>query len=261
MKLQPLFVFASIRFLLLAEPTSTLAQALPEETAPVSTSSFNTAQNPVNQVLFRPSRTGRQPATRGAGSRNDRLCPQDALTNSDDATSELPALTALVPDNQEGLTRAERPTIWVYLPETSARQMVLSVREEGFQPHSQRFLAITGEPGIVGIPLAEDAPPLEVGKVYQWAVVLICGDRPNPNDPFVSGWVQRVEPANGVNAPQDALERAVWYGEQGIWYDALTALAEARRSQPTDPALAEIWTNFLTQPSVGLEAIANEPLL
>ncbi|NJO50136.1 MAG: DUF928 domain-containing protein [Leptolyngbyaceae cyanobacterium RM2_2_4] len=135
--------------------------------------------------------------------------------------------------------------------------MVLSIREEGSQPHSQQFLPITGS-GIVGIPLEESALPLEVDQSYQWAVVLVCGDRPSPNDPVVTAWVRRV--AAPGESPQDALERAVWYGEQGVWYDALTALVEVRRSQPTDPVFTEIWVNFLMQPSVGLGAIANEPL-
>jgi hypothetical protein len=259
----------AVSFLLLTESAPTLAQSAPEETAPIPTRNFDEAQNPITQVLFKPSGTGQPPKTRGAGSRNDRLCPQDAPTNPGDSAATPLALTALVPSNQEGLTWAERPTVWVYLPETSARRMVLSVREEGSRSHSQRFLPITGESGIVGIPLDENAPPLEVDKSYQWAVVLVCGDRPSPNDPFVTAWVRRVVPSGKMNNPQNALERAVWYGEQGIWHDALTALAEARRSalrssaslsQPVDPALAKIWADFLTQPSVGLGAIANEPL-
>ncbi len=112
----------------------------------------------------------------------------------------------------------------------------------------------------MGIPLDENAPPLEVDKLYQWAVVLVCGDRPSPNDPSVTAWVRRVVPSGRMNNLQEALERAAWYGEQGMWYNALTALAEARRSQPVDPAFTKIWANFLTQPSVGLGAIANEPL-
>ncbi|MBD1893197.1 DUF928 domain-containing protein [Coleofasciculus sp. FACHB-129] len=269
MNLQPLFVFMSVSLLLLTKPASTLAQSAPEETPPIPAHDSDEAQNPITQVLFKPSGTGPPPNTRGAGSRNDRHCPQDAPTNPGSSATEPLALTALVPNNQEGLTWVEHPTVWVYLPETSARQMVLSVREENSQPHSQRFLPITGESGIVGIPLDENVPPLETDKSYQWAVVLVCGDRPSPNDPFVTAWVRRVVPSGKMNNPQKALERAAWYGEQGLWYDALTALAEARRSakrccaslsQLVDPAFTKIWADFLTQPSVGLGAFANEPL-
>lgn len=37
-------------------------------------------------------------------------------------------------------------------------------------------------------------------------------------------------------------------------------LAEAKRSQPNDPILAKAWTSFLTQLTVGLNAIAPESL-
>jgi hypothetical protein len=259
MNFQPLFVFVIVSFLSLAESAPTLVQSAPEETAPISIRASNEVLSLNKQVFFRPSGQGRPPITRGAGSRNDRLCPQDATTNPDRSIAAPLSLTALVPDNQEGLTWSERPTVWVYLPETSARQMVLSIRTEGSQPHSQRFLPITGEPGIVGIPLDETAPPLDLETAYQWAVVLICGDRPSPNDPVVTAWVRRVD-ADQTNLPQDPLERAAWYGERGIWYDALTTLAEARRSQPANSAITEAWINFLTQPTVGLETIANEPV-
>lgn len=258
MSLRSLFLLLPV-VLLHIHVSSVSAQNSIAEVAPVPTQHSVEGSNPVSQVLFKPAGGGKPPTTRGAGSRNDRLCPQDAALNPDNLASRPQPLTALVPSEQFGLTWAERPTVWVYLPKTSARQIVLSVRA-GRQPFAQRFLPITGERGIVGIALLENSPPLEVGKSYQWAVVLVCGDRPSPNDPFVTGWVQRATPGQTFNQQQSALERAARYGEQGIWYDTLTILAEARRSQPNNSELTKIWTNFLAQPSVGLGAIGEEPL-
>lgn len=258
MNLQLLVLVISVS-LLLPTTASTLAQST-AGTTPILNHTFDIVRIPVIQVLFKPSGTGNPPPTRGAGSRNDRACPQDSSDNPSDSSAQSQALMALVPGNQVGITWAERPTVWVYVPETSARQMVLSVKAEGGQQHSQRFILITGEAGIVGVQFDQNSPSLEVGKTYQWVVVLVCGDRPSPNDPFVTAWIQRVAPAQVPNNQQSAVERAAWYGKQGAWYDALTALAEMRRSQPEDPALAKIWADFLSQPSVGLEAIANEPV-
>lgn len=258
MNVQPLYL--SISFLLTTGTAfSSVAHSATQKVAQGLTQNSNTVTNASIQVLFKPSGGGKPPTTRGAGSRNDRLCPQDIALNPDALSSKPQPLTALVPSNQLGLTWAERPTIWVYLPKTSARQIVLSIKAAGSQ-HSQRFLPITGAAGIVGIPVAETAPPLEVGKSYQWAVVLICGDRPSPNDPFVTAWVQRVLPDTVWSDRQSALERAARYGERGIWYDALTTLAAVRRSQPNNAAFTKIWTNFLAQPSVGLGAISEAPL-
>lgn len=252
MSLQPLFMLMST-FLLSTPAIAPSAPVFAQGSVQVPRHNATEDHSPISQVLFKPSGGGKPPTTRGAGSRSDRRCPQDITTQSI-------SLTALVPPNQSGLTWVEHPTVWVYLPKTSARQIVLSVKAEGAQQHSQRFLSITGEPAILGIPFDHNAPPLEVGKSYQWAVVLVCGDRPSPNDPFVTAWVQRVIPSKPFSEQPSALDRVVQYGAQGVWYDALTTLAEMRRSRPTDPTLAKLWTDFLTQPSVGLGAIAKEPL-
>ncbi|WP_199295853.1 DUF928 domain-containing protein [Trichocoleus sp. FACHB-591] len=260
MHLQALSVLMSVSLFLLTGVQSASAQASTQGAFPVSTPNSESSRKVIPQVLFKPSGTGNPPPTRGAGSRNDRACLQDSSENLSDLSARPQPLTALVPGNQVGLTWAERPTFWVYLPETSARQMVLSVKGESTGQHSQRFLPITGEAGIVGIQFDQNAAPLKVGKSYQWAVVLVCGDRPSPNDPFVTAWIQRVAPAQASNNQQSAVERAAWYGEKGAWYDALTVLAEVWRSQPNDSTLAKIWADFLAQPSVGLGAIANEPV-
>jgi hypothetical protein len=258
MNFPPLFMPLYVGLLWLAATTPLLAQPSITATPPTA----HQSRSPIAPVLFKPS-GGPPPTTRGAGSRNDRSCAPDAPANPSRATAQ--PLTALVPPHQTSLTWAERPTFWVYLPQTSARQIVLSVQAKGAGQHSQRFLPITGAAGIVGIPIAATAPPLEVGKAYQWAIVLVCGDRPSPNDPVVTAWVQRANPAPRPQPPLNhqptALEQAVGYAEQGIWYDALTTLAAARQSQPDNPAVTKIWAEFLAQPSVGLGAIAKEPVL
>lgn len=253
--LQPLSILMSISalVLLLANANSTFSQTVGEDTNQVPQPYIAEDLHPEPKVLFKPTGTGEPPTTRGAGSRNDRACSQDNIT-------QPLTLTALVPSDNFGLTWSERPTLWVYLPKTSARQIVLSIREDNSRSHSQRFLSITGEAGILGIQLDQNAPVLAVGKSYQWAVVLVCGDRPSPNDPFVTAWIQRVVPGAVFSQQQSTVERAARYGEQGVWYDALSALVEARRSHPNDSTLTKIWTDFLAQPNVGLEAIANEPL-
>ncbi|KAM3113945.1 DUF928 domain-containing protein [Phormidesmis sp. 146-33] len=214
--------------------------------------------NGLNAPIFfkPPPQEGTPGTTRGAGSRDDRRCSQDSPLSTQ--TTEKSSLTALVPGDHYGLTWLARPTFWVYVPQTSARQIVLSIKQ-GNQHHSQRFVSITGQPGVIGIQAAEDAPTLEVGKTYQWAIVLVCGDRPSPNDPVVSAWVRREQPTKQLSL-QTTLQQAAQYGKQGIWYDALTTLAEAKRSQPNNADLDKTWASFLTQPTVGLEAIATEPL-
>ncbi len=206
------------------------------------------------KVLFKPPPKDKKPErTEGAGSRHGGQCPQDVTLS----TTETPSLMALVPKTNTGLILAERPTFWVYLPKTSARQLVLSIREEGTTHHSQTFVPITGGSGIISLQPNHDSPPLEVGKSYQWAVVLVCGERPSPNSPVIASWVRRV--ALPQPQPQGkALEQAAWHASRGIWYDALEFLAQAQRAQPDNNELLRIWTEFLK--SQGLGAITTEPL-
>jgi hypothetical protein len=101
-----------------------------------------------------------------------------------------------------------------------------------------------------------------VGKNYQWAVLLVCGEKLGPNDPAVSSWVRRIDiPANLKNQsfPQTVLQKASWYGEQGIWYDMLFAIAQAKDSQPDKPNIKSIWSDLMT--STGFEAIATRPII
>jgi hypothetical protein len=113
---------------------------------------------------------------------------------------------------------------------------------------------------IIGVQLPETLPPLESGKNYQWAIVLVCGSAPRPSDPVVTAWIRR-EPGTLPNANSlNPVEQANWYSQHGIWYDALTALAQSRQSSPEDVRLTRLWINFLSQPQVNMEAIANAPL-
>lgn len=251
-----------VTWLLLAGVESGSARPAVQESAQSSNQSLERSNSLNAPILFSPPpQDGTPSTTRGAGSRDDRRCSQDSLLFTNQTTEKL-SLTALVPSNHYGLTRSARPTFWVYVPQTSARQVVLSIKQ-GNQFHSQRFVPITGQPGVIGIQALENSPPLEVGKTYQWAIVLMCGDRPSPNDPVVSAWVRREQStgqSTGQLSSQIALQQAARYGKQGIWYDALTTLADFKRSQPNNADLDKTWKNFLTQPTVGLGAIATEPL-
>ncbi|PSF39002.1 hypothetical protein C7H19_02820 [Aphanothece hegewaldii CCALA 016] len=213
----------------------------------------------ITHISFKPPPDESQPdQTIPAGSRQPSRCGQD-ITGVSTANSYY--LMALVPSSNYGLTIAERPTFFIALPKTSAKQVVLSIKEEGKQHHSQTLLSIKDSPGIISIQPSEKSPPLAVGKKYQWSVVLVCGTKPGPNDPAIMSWVRRVDlPQTAPSGLQkeNALAQALWYGEQGLWYDTLNALVKAKRSQPESQVMSDIWTNFLT--SVGLSDISSQSL-
>lgn len=215
--------------------------------------------NSVNTtVLFQPPPEESQPEeTEGAASRQDKVCSQDLMASQ--TKRDSPKLTAIVPKRNYGLTVAEYPTFWVYLPQTSARQAILSIKAEGASPHWQQTIELAGESGTIRIKLSDVAPALETGKNYQWAVTLVCGSSPHPNDPVVVAWIRRVAKSELVDSQPAAnkLELAQMYARQGIWYDTLDILFAARKSSLAN--WQKVWVTYLQ--SGGLVKIADEPIL
>ncbi len=210
-------------------------------------------------ILFQPPPESEQPeTTESAASRKNGHCFQDLLKES---LNDSPKLMPIVPNSNFALTISDRPSFWVYLPQTSAKKVILSIKEAGVNPHWQQSVSLTGEVGMISIPLSDDAPALEIGKNYQWAVILVCGNRPNPNDPVVASWIKRIDESQiskrrSINYSTE-LEKAADYAQQGIWYDALDILAAAKNSSVDN--WQDIWVKYLQ--SGGLEEIANEPII
>ncbi len=209
----------------------------------------------VFQVTFEPPGDGRPDNTAGGASRDSGQCFHDARGSQ-------PTITPLMPTTNRGLTVVERPTFFVYLPQTSAQKAFFTLKDKDESYYYQATLPMPETPGILSYKLPADAPALEIGKSYQWSFVTICGERLAVDDPRVEGQIQRIELNKEFSSHiknLSPLERAALYGADGIWYDTVATLAELRQAQPHDLTVAATWENLLK--SVGLETIATKPLL
>lgn len=217
-------------------------------------------------VLFQPPSGEKPPEdTEGGGSRDaSNSCDRGIADRRIESAGDRSTLTAIAPVDYDGLTTVSHPTLWVDLPD-SAQQAILLIKEGSdsnwhqLPTHSQQSINVEGKTGIVGIKLAQDAPPLKIGKNYQWIVTLVCSDRPNPNDPLVAAGIKRVDAQIKMNVPATLtqLARASLYAEKGIWYDALNILV-AEKSSLSD--WNNIWVEYLQ--SGGLtNDIAREPIV
>ncbi|HEY9613186.1 DUF928 domain-containing protein, partial [Allocoleopsis sp.] len=77
----------------------------------------------------------------------------------------------------------------------------------------------------------------------------------------VEGWVQRValNPSLNRDLEQTKLQQKfLRYSEVGVWYEAVTALAELRRQNPQDASLKQEWDKLMQL--IDLNAIAPEPI-
>ncbi|WP_370583754.1 DUF928 domain-containing protein [Oxynema sp. CENA135] len=198
---------------------------------------------------FDPPGDGEPKDTFGAGSRDGSRCEGDSA-----------AFRPVMSARNYGLTLSDRPQVFVYVPETTAREVVLLFRDEAQQEYHRVFLPIAARSQVVGFQLPADRGSLSVGKNYQWSLAVVCGETLQPDDPVFSGWVQRVERTETIArqlAGKSTLERAQWYAQQGYWYDTIATLAQAK-SELEPGEFDPIWQQFLN--SVGLGAIATERL-
>lgn len=185
--------------------------------------------------------------------------------------SQKTPITALVPGEEASnksflaSTTAEYPTFWVYIPEllpnVSYGEFVLQ-DEEGNDVW-RTTITLQGMAGAMAINLPPNPQyALKQNSKYNWYFKVYCGQAQNQRQyVYVDAWVQRVALTPGL---QQQLKTAspreyTAYVANNIWYDAVTNLAELRRTNPSDRLLAEDWTKLLT--SVGLKELAGAPIV
>lgn len=196
-----------------------------------------------------------------------------------DRNAPNPPLAALMPKNANvALTLAARPTFFFYIPQTSARKakFVLQVykgkenldanpdvNEDGYQSvYTDDNLTIPNGPGVISFTPKENAPQLEVGKNYRWVFQIQCGADNSGQTLTVEGSIWRTQLRPSVASQLQKVpprDRAKLYRQYKIWHEALTSLAELRRSNPNDAQLAAEWKNLFT--SAGLREFGELPLV
>jgi len=206
------------------------------------------------RVVFKPPGDRAPKTSAGGASRNDSTCGI--------ASNKPPGenVTPLLPESDIGLTLAEHPTIFIYVPETSAKTVFFSVQDANSNNIYQDYLKLPQKAGIVQVKLPISSPGLKADQKYKWSLAMICTPSLEPDSPFVSGWINRVSFANTLNNTQNlTLDSVIKLAASGLWYDTLSTLAELRRAQPNNQILTTSWQDLLN--SVGLNAIADEPVI
>jgi hypothetical protein len=161
--------------------------------------------------------------------------------------------TALIPENGKGLTTAEHPIFWFYIPDApeDINSIEFSVHDRDEKTTLYRTsLQLTKTPGVIGIPL----PPvpeysLKLNEIYHWRFTVICAQKETSKDPIIlelDGWVTRVQRNPNLES-------------QVIWYDELTNLAKRYLLKPQNPEVKKAWAELLK--SVGLEGLAQAALV
>jgi hypothetical protein len=178
------------------------------------------------------------------------------------AKNNLVELAKSTSESVWALTASDRPSFWFYVPYSlnSNYPIEFVVQDELNTTLYQNSLTLPQtEPGVMQVKLPNSLPPLEIGKRYHWYFLVYCDD----DDPvYVEGWVERVAVNSNLKMKLERAtpaEKAELYAANGIWYDALTNLAQLRQFYPHEIKLKADWESLLE--SVGLDAIASQPIL
>lgn len=186
-------------------------------------------------------------------------------------------LTALVPgeDNSSSpnsisksflaSTVAKYPTLWFYVPQlpTIARSAEFVLQNEAGDDVYRRPLTLPPKTGVISISLPQNSQySLETDKKYHWYFKIYCrGSQKTSEYFFVDGWVQRVAVTRELESQLKTAKPADYlaYAAHNIWYDALTNLADLRRTNSRNAMLDQDWTDLLK--AVGLQDLAKEPFV
>ena len=189
------------------------------------------------------------------------------------------ALTPLIPQpkgaqtaRKEVQTVSAHPTVWVYNPYTAptAKTIKFVLQTPAGEEIYNANLPIPTQPGIVSITVPEQKRALEIGKTYEWYYTVDCsndGDQPDTavDSAKIIPHIQRVaiDPAlqKQIAAAKTPIERSQAYAKAGIWYEALTILANELKQKPNDPALRKEWSKLLKYSTVNLGEFESQPFL
>jgi hypothetical protein len=193
---------------------------------------------------------------------------QQGATRGDECIPGKELLTALVPASGIGETIAEYPTVFWYMPKTSASAVEFVLRDaNGDEVYKAQYAleksakGVVSTPGIMSLslPTFANLSPLKIGEDYHWQLALICNPLDRSIEPYVEGSLKRVQPnpTLALRVQQATLQdRVALYADARLWYETLATLVELRRDRPNDNDIANAWEKLLK--SVGLDTFAKK---
>jgi hypothetical protein len=156
-----------------------------------------------------------------------------------------------------GQTTKSNPTLWFFIPSAPpGTELEFSLQDRQEQDIYRSSIITPTQPGVISIKLPSGQPPLQLGRDYRWTLkAKVPCDNAEPTRVHVDGWISRVNLAVGDKESYDN------YAYQGIWYDAVTSLAQQRLQKPNDPDLKRDWFVLLSSESMNLYEIGDRPIL
>ena len=160
--------------------------------------------------------------------------------------------TAIVANQGEDFTTRKHPTFLFYVPYSSfeiSLMEFLLLDETQTKTIYRTSINANPQAGIVKIQLPTAASQaLAVNTTYHWRFNLDC--EPNQTivpDLILQGWIRRIPLSAEINNQLQSSQSPEYlvYQRQGIWYDAISDLAESHFANPENSNLAQAWADTL----------------
>ena len=139
------------------------------------------------------------------------------------------SLTALTPSNNVVTTISANPTLFWYVPKTTAKFAEFVVLDDQGKKIYLATLALNDTPGVVKLTLPK-AVSLETGKEYRWEFALVCDEDDRGGDELVRGQIERTELSSEqktkLAATTEPLKQAEVYADAKVWQETVNLLAQ-----------------------------------
>ena len=185
-------------------------------------------------------------------------------TGNDNCLASESNLVALIPEKTVALTASASPELFFYVPKTTQpKTLEFVLRSEEDELVYESFLQTDGE-GIMSVEIPAEVKTnlLKTEANYHWYLSMICNPHQRSRDLVVQGWMGQSEIGSTLKQhlnTADVVAQADLYHKQGLWYDALSTLAEGKKAGDQESLVEAKWQEILG--SVGLSELANESFI
>lgn len=180
-------------------------------------------------------------------------------------------LVALSPQSNIGLTIDEHPSLFFHIPFSQDSFVTLQFAIADSRGEKLHFIEIDAPdsvPGIAQFTIPQTQPGLEQGEYYLWFFSILFEESNNALDTSVNridlhGWIIRANLDSNLEAEllavNDDRNKAAILAEQGVWYSALSLLANLYLSESASERPLNDWRSILGDQ--GLEEISTRPII
>lgn len=170
---------------------------------------------------------------------SENRAPRRVGGNPRGAPPSLPTVAVLAPDHL-GLTVSEQPQLFWYLSAPTTARIELILVDPSRDAPLVETVAAGDRAGIQSFRPGAHGVRLELGVQYEWSVAVVADPAQRSRDIIAAGAIMRIVPSAALGARLQAasaeIQSAAYAGE-GVWYDALGALAAEIAVRPGDRAL------------------------